>query len=134
MINQPIMDPFNLYSRLTEEDISTMEAAVEAYKKLPIHFSDEKLNQWKYEGDKWAESTEKFCKEIRELNEICITLTEDTRRLHSNPYYKTFVESRIPSKPSIWEKIKQFFNFPKFNGGYQPIKQQGNPEPPPRIP
>ncbi len=109
MNNQSTIDPFNLYSRLTEEDISTMEAAVEAYKKLPIHFSDEKLNQWKYEGDKWAESTEKFCKQIRELNEISITLTEDTRRLHSNPYYKTFTESRIPSKPSIWKKIKQFF-------------------------
>lgn len=109
MNNQQIMNPFNLYVALTEEKVAALEAAVEAYEKLPNCVDAEELSQWRNDSDAWAEATDEFCKTIRKLNELSITFTNATVTLHSNPYYKTFVESRISSKPSIWKKIKQFF-------------------------
>jgi hypothetical protein len=112
MINQPIMDPFNLYVALTEEKVAAMEAAVEAYKRLPSHYDDKELSQWRDDSDAWAEATEEFCKAIRELNELSINFRNTAKKLNSNPYYNEFIKnhSPSPSKFSIWQKIKQFFN------------------------
>jgi len=109
MNNQQIMNPFNLYVALTEEKVATLEAAVEAYKRIPNQFDDEELSQWRDDADAWAKATDKFCKAIIKLNERYITYKNASITLQSNPYYKTSVESRIQSKPSIWKKIKQFF-------------------------
>ena len=109
MNNQPTIDSFNLYVALTEETVAVMEAAVEECKKLPNYVDAEELSQWRDDADAWAEATDEFCKAIIKLNERYITCKNAAITLQSNPYYKTFVESRIPSKPSIWKKIKQFF-------------------------
>ena len=112
MNNQSTIDPFNLYSALTEEKVADMEAAVEAYKILPNQFDDKELSQWRDDSDAWAEATEKFCRAIRELNELSINFTTTVKKLNSNPYYNEFIKnhSPSPSKFSIWQKIKQFFS------------------------
>ena len=106
------MDPFNLYVALTEEKVAAMEAAVEAYKRLPSHYDDEELSQWRNDSDAWAEATKEYCKAIRELNELYINFTNTAKKLNSNSYYNEFIKnhSPSPSKFSIWQKIKQFFS------------------------
>jgi len=112
MNNQSTINPFNLYVTLTEEKVAAMEAAVEAYKRLPNHYDDEELSQWRDDSDAWAEATEEFCRAIRELNELSINFTNTARKLNSNPYYNEFIKNHSPSPPkfSIWQKIKQFFS------------------------
>ena len=110
MNNQSNINPFNLYVGLTEEKVAAMEAAVEAYKRIPNQFDDEELSQWRDDANAWAEATDEFCKAIIKLNKRYITCKNAGITLQSNPYYKRSVKSRIQSKPSIWQKIRQFFS------------------------